>query len=67
MVRGGIRFYKTFPDKQEYMEGLSYVPARFTNFVKLLLMVVVNIFMVQICSMTLLVIFLKKIYCSWNY
>ena len=50
MVRGGIRFYKTFPDKQEYMEGLSYVPARFTNFVKLLLMVVVNIFMVQICS-----------------
>ena len=34
MVRGGIRFYKTFPDKQEYMEGLSYVPARFTNFVK---------------------------------
>lgn len=34
MVRGGIRFYKTFPDKQEYMEGSSYVPARFTNFVK---------------------------------
>ena len=34
MVRGGIRFYKTFPDKQEYMEGLSYVPVRFTNFVK---------------------------------
>ncbi|PQL57940.1 methyltransferase regulatory domain-containing protein [Veillonella infantium] len=34
MVRGGIRFYKTFPDKQEYMESLSYVPARFTNFVK---------------------------------
>lgn len=34
MVRGGIRFYKTFPDKQEYIEGLSYVPARFTNFVK---------------------------------
>ena len=34
MVRGGIRFYKTFPDKQEYMEGLSYVSARFTNFVK---------------------------------
>ena len=34
MVRGGIRFYKTFPDIQEYMEGLSYVPARFTNFVK---------------------------------
>ncbi|WP_295991750.1 class I SAM-dependent methyltransferase [uncultured Veillonella sp.] len=34
MVRGGIRFYKTFPDKPEYMEGLSYVPARFTNFVK---------------------------------
>ena len=34
MARGGIRFYKTFPDKQEYMEGLSYVPARFTNFVK---------------------------------
>lgn len=34
MVRGGLRFYKTFPDKQEYMEGLSYVPARFTNFVK---------------------------------
>ena len=34
MVRSGIRFYKTFPDKQEYMEGLSYVPARFTNFVK---------------------------------
>lgn len=34
MVRDGIRFYKTFPDKQEYMEGLSYVPARFTNFVK---------------------------------
>ena len=34
MVRGGIRFYKTFPQKQEYMEGLSYVPARFTNFVK---------------------------------
>ena len=34
MVRGGIRFYKTFPDKQEYMEGLSYVPACFTNFVK---------------------------------
>ena len=34
MVRGGIRFYKTFPDKQEYMEGLSYVPAHFTNFVK---------------------------------
>ena len=34
MVRGGIRFYKTFPDKQEYMEGLSYVPTRFTNFVK---------------------------------
>lgn len=34
MVRGGIRFYKTFPEKQEYMEGLSYVPARFTNFVK---------------------------------
>ena len=34
MVHGGIRFYKTFPDKQEYMEGLSYVPARFTNFVK---------------------------------
>ena len=34
MVRGCIRFYKTFPDKQEYMEGLSYVPARFTNFVK---------------------------------
>ena len=34
MVRGGIRFYKTFPDKQEYMEGLSFVPARFTNFVK---------------------------------
>lgn len=34
IVRGGIRFYKTFPDKQEYMEGLSYVPARFTNFVK---------------------------------
>ena len=34
MVRGGIRFYKTFSDKQEYMEGLSYVPARFTNFVK---------------------------------
>ena len=34
MVRGGIRFYKTFPDKQEYMEVLSYVPARFTNFVK---------------------------------
>ena len=34
MVRGGIRFYKTFPDKQKYMEGLSYVPARFTNFVK---------------------------------
>ena len=34
MVRGGIRFYKIFPDKQEYMEGLSYVPARFTNFVK---------------------------------
>ena len=34
MVRGGIRFYKTFPEKQEYMEGSSYVPARFTNFVK---------------------------------
>ena len=34
MVRGGIRFYKTFPVKEEYMEGLSYVPARFTNFVK---------------------------------
>ena len=34
MVRGGIRFYKTFPDKQEYMEGLSFVPARFINFVK---------------------------------
>ena len=34
MVRGGIRFYKTFPEKQEYMEGLSYVPARFTNLVK---------------------------------
>ena len=34
MVRGGIRFYKTFPGKQEYMEGLSFVPARFTNFVK---------------------------------
>ena len=34
MVRGGIRFYKTFPDKQEYMEGSSYVPARFTNFIK---------------------------------
>ncbi len=33
MVRGGIRFYKTFPEKQEYMEGLSYVPARFTNLV----------------------------------
>ena len=34
MVRGGIRFYKTFPEKQEYMEGLSYVPVRFTNLVK---------------------------------
>ena len=34
MVRGGIRFYKTFPEKQEYMEGLSYVPGRFTNLVK---------------------------------
>ena len=34
MVRGGIRFYKTFPEKQEYMEGLSYVPARFTKLVK---------------------------------
>ena len=34
MVRGGIRFYKTFPENQEYMEGLSYVPARFTNLVK---------------------------------
>ena len=34
MIRGGIRFYKTFPEKQEYMEGLSYVPARFTNLVK---------------------------------
>ena len=34
MVRGGIRFYKTFPEKHEYMEGLSYVPARFTNLVK---------------------------------
>ena len=34
MVRGGIRFYKTFPEKQEYMESLSYVPARFTNLVK---------------------------------
>ena len=34
MVRGGIRFYKTFPEKQEYMEGLSYIPARFTNLVK---------------------------------
>lgn len=34
MVRGGIRFYKTFPEIQEYMEGLSYVPARFTDFVK---------------------------------
>ena len=34
MVRGGIRFYKTFPEKQEYMEGLSYVPTRFTNLVK---------------------------------
>ena len=34
MVRGGIRFYKTFPVKEEYMEGLSYIPARFTNFVK---------------------------------
>ena len=34
MVRGGIRFYKTFPEKQEYMEGISYIPARFTNLVK---------------------------------
>ena len=34
MVRGGIRFYKTFPEKQEYMEGLSYVPVRFANLVK---------------------------------
>ena len=34
MVRGGIRFYKTFPEKQEYTEGLSYVPVRFTNLVK---------------------------------
>ena len=34
MVRGGIRFYKTFPVKEEYMEGLSYIPARFTNLVK---------------------------------
>lgn len=34
MVRGGIRFYKTFPVTEEYMEGLSYIPARFTNFVK---------------------------------
>lgn len=34
IVRGGIRFYKTFPEKQEYMEGLSYVPVRFTNLVK---------------------------------
>ena len=34
MVRGGIRFYKTFPEKQEYMEGLSYVPTRFANLVK---------------------------------
>ena len=34
MVRGGIRFYKTFPVKEEYMEGISYIPARFTNFVK---------------------------------
>lgn len=34
MVRGGIRFYKTFPEKQEYMEGLSYIPVRFTNLVK---------------------------------
>lgn len=34
MVRGGIRFYKTFPVKEEYMEGLSYIPTRFTNFVK---------------------------------
>ena len=34
MVRGGIRFYKIFPEKQEYMEGLSYVPVRFTNLVK---------------------------------
>ena len=34
MVRGGIRFYKTFTVKEEYMEGLSYIPARFTNFVK---------------------------------
>ena len=34
MVRGGIRFYKTFPENQEYMEGLSYIPARFTNLVK---------------------------------
>ena len=34
MVRGSIRFYKTFPVKEEYMQGLSYIPARFTNFVK---------------------------------
>ncbi len=34
MVRGGIRFYKTFPQKQEFMDGLSYIPERFTRFVK---------------------------------
>ena len=62
MVRGGIRFYKTFPEKQEYMEGLSYVPARFTNLVK----AIADgggeyIFTVGIHLMMLLEIFLKKI------
>ncbi|WP_251422746.1 methyltransferase regulatory domain-containing protein [Veillonella agrestimuris] len=34
IIRGGLRFYKTPPVKPYYMEGQSFVPKRFTDFVK---------------------------------
>lgn len=34
IVRGGLRFLKTPPVKAYYMEGQSFVPKRFTEFVK---------------------------------
>lgn len=34
IVRGGLRFYKTPPIKPYYMEGQSFVPKRFIDFVR---------------------------------
>ena len=36
IVRGGLRFLKHLHSKASYMEGQSFVPARFTKFVKAL-------------------------------